>query len=289
MRAPLLALCALCACSTDGKTELQDTATVDGPGTSTGPGAHETGAPPIADAGDDQVVVIPITVHLSGAGSFDPDGDPMAYAWSFVSAPAGTDAWIDLPTHVEAAFDADRPGTYELRLTVDDGGAVDDDLVTIIAELPNGGPVADAGPDQDVRVGDTVVLDGSGSFDPEDDALAFSWALDEVPAGSAATLSAPSAESPTFLADVEGTYRATLSVWDGEVDSATDEISVTALPAGGGDDGGCLNCAAAERDLLQRIRSGDVAGGLLGLLPLFVVLRRRRSRAASSSSDTDAT
>ncbi|MDX1449390.1 MAG: ATP-binding protein, partial [Acidimicrobiia bacterium] len=42
---------------------------------------------------------------------------------------------------------------------------------------PNRPPVADAGPDQTVLVGDTVTLDGSGSSDADGDALGFEWSL----------------------------------------------------------------------------------------------------------------
>ena len=63
-------------------------------------------------------------------------------------------------------------------------------------------PVADAGPDQTVRVSDRVTLDGSGSTDPDGDLLSFAWSLVSVPAGSMAFLSDPTAVMPTFDVDV---------------------------------------------------------------------------------------
>ncbi len=62
-------------------------------------------------------------------------------------------------------------------------------------------PLADAGPDQTVLVGDTVTLDGSRSSDVDRDPLTFSWSLTR-PAGSGATLSDPTAVNPTFVADL---------------------------------------------------------------------------------------
>ncbi|MFZ0015500.1 MAG: PKD domain-containing protein, partial [Acidimicrobiia bacterium] len=44
--------------------------------------------------------------------------------------------------------------------------------------VPNLAPVADAGPDRQTPEGTDVELDGSGSFDPEGEALNFSWDLD---------------------------------------------------------------------------------------------------------------
>ena len=71
-------------------------------------------------------------------------------------------------------------------------------------------PTANAGPDQIVPVGGLVQLDGTGSSDPEDSPLTYTWILNTRPAGSAATLSATNIASPTFVADIAGTYVAQL-------------------------------------------------------------------------------
>jgi hypothetical protein len=75
--------------------------------------------------------------------------------------------------------------------------------------------VAHAGDDQQVtRLGALVQLDGSQSLDGDGDEITYAWSLDEKPAGSAATLSDPTAAKPTFVADVAGEYRARLIVTD---------------------------------------------------------------------------
>jgi len=94
----------------------------------------------------------------------------------------------------------------------------------------NQAPVADAGPDQTVLVGDTVTLDGSGSSDVDGNSLTFSWSFTSVPAGSGATLSDPTAVMPTFVSDVAGDYVAQLIVNDGFIDSAPDTVRITANP-----------------------------------------------------------
>ena len=88
----------------------------------------------------------------------------------------------------------------------------------------NSAPIANAGPDQtrNILVGDIVVLDGSTSSDADGDTLSDTWTLITEPATSAATLSDPSTERPTFDADVAGTYVARLVVNDGKTDSAAD-------------------------------------------------------------------
>ena len=109
-------------------------------------------------------------------------------------------------------------------------------ILSILATGGGGGsnnpPVADAGPDQtsDVLVGDVVLLDGSASSDPDGDALAYSWSLMVVPAGSTAELSDATAVDPNFVADEPGTYTAWLTVNDGGfIDSAVDEVSITVV------------------------------------------------------------
>ena len=86
-------------------------------------------------------------------------------------------------------------------------------------------PVADAGLDQTVDVGDTVTLDGSGSTDADSDPLTYSWVL-SVPGGSGAVLSDTAAVGPNFVPDVAGTYTATLIVNDGTDDSAPDDAVI---------------------------------------------------------------
>jgi hypothetical protein len=91
----------------------------------------------------------------------------------------------------------------------------------------NRAPLADAGTNQTVNVGATVQLDGSGSSDPDGDALTFSWSFVSRPAGSAAALRDPAAARPTFVADLPGTYMMQLIVNDGQVNSTPDTVTVS--------------------------------------------------------------
>ncbi len=185
---------------------------------------------PVADAGPDQNVTEGATVTLNGSASSDADGDPLSYQWQFVSRPDGSTAALDQPNSAKPQFDADVEGQYVVRLVVTDeaGGVSDADTVMITVSKANSIPVADAGANQSVLVDDIVVLDGRNSRDADDDPLSYQWGFVSKPAGSTATLSDTQVVSPTFVADVEGNYVLSLVVNDGEADSASDNVTITA-------------------------------------------------------------
>jgi hypothetical protein len=96
----------------------------------------------------------------------------------------------------------------------------------------NEAPTASAGPDQVLTEGMVVQLDGSGSSDPDGDALAYQW--NQVD-GQAVTLSDPVAAKPSFVApggkttDEQLTF--VLVVNDGDFTSEPDTVTVTVLVA----------------------------------------------------------
>jgi hypothetical protein len=90
-------------------------------------------------------------------------------------------------------------------------------------------PVANAGTDQEVTIGGTVTLDGTGSTDKEGKPLTYSWNLAEKPTGSAAVLSDSTSPSPTFVADVGGDYVIELVVNNGKQSSSADSVTVTSV------------------------------------------------------------
>ncbi|HDH04315.1 MAG TPA: hypothetical protein ENH01_01180 [Nitrospirae bacterium] len=112
-------------------------------------------------------------VYLDGSGSSDPDNGPMplSYNWSFDVLPPESglsDNDIIDKEQVNASFIPDADGSYVLELVVNDGEFTSEDYVIITAATPNVPPNADAGDDITVSLGETAILDGSASSDPDD-------------------------------------------------------------------------------------------------------------------------
>ena len=184
---------------------------------------------PVANAGPDQTVQLGAMVTLNGSGSSDVDGDRLTYQWTFVTVPTGSAAKLANPTTVTSNFVADLAGDYLVRLLVNDGKVNStQDTVTITTTGGNTAPVANAGPDQSVQVGATVMLNGSGSTDADRNQLTYDWSLISTPSGSAATLSNPTAAAPSFVADKAGPYVVQLVVNDGTVNSTPDTATIAA-------------------------------------------------------------
>ena len=185
-------------------------------------------AAPVANAGPAQSVVAGMQVTLDGTASSDANLDQITYLWSLIAKPSGSSALLDVPTSVRPKFTADLPGTYAWGLVVNDGKVNSaTSTVTITAAPVNAAPVANAGAAQNVITGANVTLNGSGT-DANGDTLTYKWSLVSSPRGSAASLLNPNTASPSFTADLSGTYVAVLVVNDGKLDSAVSSTSVTA-------------------------------------------------------------
>ncbi|MFH1465213.1 MAG: MopE-related protein [Pseudomonadota bacterium] len=77
---------------------------------------------------------------------------------------------------------------------------------------------------------DPLYLVGTGSFDPEGDALTYAWEVTAVPSGSARTttdLITSSTDNPVFYPDIAGDYEFTLTVNDGGTDSLPSTLTLT--------------------------------------------------------------
>ncbi len=206
----------------DGDLSATDTVTVTVQDTT------EPNRAPVADAGPNQTVDEGDAATLNGTGSSDPDGNTLTYAWTQTSGTSVTltGASTSSPTFTPPQVTYDRSLVF--TLTVSDGEFSSTDTVTVRVRNtrpPNRRPVANAGADQTVDEGATVMLDASGSSDADGDRLSYTWTQT---GGTTVTLSSVSTSSPTFTApqvtaDTSLVFRLTVS--DGRL-SATDTVTV---------------------------------------------------------------
>ena len=190
--------------------------------------------PPNANAGHDQKVLTGQPVLLDGSKANDPDNGPvpLIYLWSFLSVPAGsllTDASIINKETPLPGFTPDIDGEYRFDLSVSDGTSTSHDQVIITAGTTTP-PVANAGLDQIVQLGQGVILDDSGGYDQDGlpQPITYQWSFVSVPAGSSmknSDITNANTVSAAFMPDIAGSYVLQLAVSDGEY-TATDNVVV---------------------------------------------------------------
>ena len=132
---------------------------------------------PVASAGGDQTVDEGSWVQLDGTGSSDPDDGIAAYQWSQTSGPKVnlSDARDARPTF-KAPDVGPEGASLGFALTVTDySGLKNSDTCVVNVSWRNQPPVADAGGDQLILVGDAVTLDGSASRDNDDGIASYRW------------------------------------------------------------------------------------------------------------------
>ncbi|MDR4495904.1 MAG: PKD domain-containing protein [Nitrospirales bacterium] len=211
---------------------------------------------PVAHPGPDQTVPVGAAVILDGSNSLDVDHDSLTFHWALIAMPTGSVAILSGTSTVQPTFIADLPGIYVAQLIVNDG-MEDSDPSTVTIMTGNAPPVADAGQDQSVPVHSLVSLNGSGSHDPDGNALTFQWSLDSRPLGSSATILNPTFARPTLVPDVPGTYVTALMVSDGFASSTPDAVVITAQ-------------ASAPLALPSLVITSPAAGSVVGASPITV-------------------
>jgi len=158
----------------------------------------ETNVPPTAAAGPTQTVAGGSLVVLDGSASFDPDDGILSYSWKQI---AGTQVTLSKPTREQTTFTTpvlDIDGDvllFELIVT-DQGGLRARDTCIVNVTGASHPPLADAGENLAARPRSRVVLDGSGSHDPDGTIVSYRWTQ---LMGRPVTLSDPEAMRPSFI------------------------------------------------------------------------------------------
>ena len=169
-----------------------------------------------------------MTVSWSTVGGDAEAGTDYVFASGAVTFAAGDTQGksISVETVEDTTLEEEETFTIVLE-TVDetsDGVTLDPPAEVKIADV-NERPVADAGDDITVDPGEPVTLDGSGSSDRENGALAWLWSQT---GGEPVALSDPASVNPGFTApDQPGPLTFSLVVDDGIAASEPDHVTVT--------------------------------------------------------------
>lgn len=119
-------------------------------------------------------------------------------------------------------------------------------LVVAVAVVPatvagvhagNEAPLADAGLDQRVELGTTVLLDATGSRDPDGELTSVEWRI-ETPEGGIVVPQCPTCGRTQFLPTRVGTYVVTVTVTDDDGVRSSDTLFVTVEGTTGGTESG---------------------------------------------------
>ncbi len=130
--------------------------------------------PPVANATASPTTgATPLTVNFSSAGSSDPEGQTLSYAWDFGDQTSST---VANPVHTYV-----NPGNYQARLTVSDG--VNSTIASPLNVAAGNAPTVKILAPTDAatfKAGDVITFSGSAT-DVEDGTLpasAYTWTFD---------------------------------------------------------------------------------------------------------------
>lgn len=193
----------------------------------------------------------------------DADGDATTVAWTQVAGPT---VELSGPTSASPVFTAptlSRETTLTFRLVASDGQAMSaPSEVSVVVRSANVGPVARPGENVTVISGESVVLDGSASTDPEGGVLAYQWQQE--------------GEGPRLVLAEETSARVTVTA--PEVTSQV-RLSMVLYVR---DAEGAVGNATVFVTVVPKAASGCGCAGMSGVEPMLLGLMllawRRRSR-----------
>jgi parallel beta-helix repeat protein len=182
-------------------------------------------------AGLDQTYnTIPELITLDGRGSYDPNGYPLTYHWRQIE---GASVELSDANAIEPTFVPTEFGVYAFELVVNNGlGDSEPDIVGIVITAENHAPIADAGLPR-YAAQRPVVLDGTGSYDPDGYGVAaYHW---QQTSGPNVTITDADTATPTISGftqtDNIQECEFELVVGDSELTSQGDTVKIKIVPA----------------------------------------------------------
>ena len=197
---------------------------------------------PVADAGDDLVVATGTQVMLDGGDSIVDRRSTLEYSWTRTGGTQGVDAVLAGAQTANPVFTAGTviPGMEEIEhiftLTVTDSeNQISSDTVKVTIVTAFAQPFADAGSDQKVNSGQTVLLEGTGTVDRYRMPASLLWTRTGGTEGVNVVLDDATSSTPSFTAlnSTPGArdviHEFTLTVRDSVGKTASDMVMVTVI------------------------------------------------------------
>ena len=185
-----------------------------------------TNLPPVANAGSDQVIVLPTSnVSLAGSGT-DANGTITSYSWTKMSGPTGCTI-VNL-TSAGTSVTGLVQGVYQFQLKVtDNNGATGTDVMQVtVNAATNQPPVANAGQDQTITLPtNSLTLAGKRGSDPDGTISSYKWT--EISGPSSYTMVNANSAGTNVTGLVQGVYQFQLTVTDNNGATGTDVVLVT--------------------------------------------------------------
>ena len=197
-------------------------------------GCINANRPPIALAGPDQVITLPLdSIVLDGSASIDEDGKIKAWNWKKISGPSSFH--IVQPDSSKTFIKNLVMGVYTIGLTVkDDAGLTTMDTLQITVNnptQPNRPPVAITSPDLAFNLPTNIaILNGSSSYDPDNNISTYLWRRISGP--GTFHISNENAIQTQVLDLQQGIYEFELKVTDSEGLFDRDTMRVTVKASG---------------------------------------------------------
>ncbi|MBN9350491.1 MAG: right-handed parallel beta-helix repeat-containing protein [Chitinophagaceae bacterium] len=185
-----------------------------------------TNIPPVANAGPDQTITLPMnSVTLNGSGT-DKDGKVVSFKWTKIAGPANFN--ISSPSSASTDVTGMVQGVYLFQLQVtDDKGAIGLDTVkvTINSAIISQPPLANGGADIVITLpSNSVSLSGSGS-DQDGKIVTYQWT--KISGPSSYSILTPDSAATKVTGLVQGVYFFQFKVTDDSGATGLDTVKVT--------------------------------------------------------------
>lgn len=231
---------------------------------------------PFARISGPTVAYVGVPATYDASLSYDPDGDPLRFAWNFGDQTGASDMKVS-KTYAAA-------GSYVITLTVDDGLAQDQATRAVTVQPVPHPPKAMAGGPYTGLMGRLLSFDGTRSSDPDGDPLLYSWAFGDRSRGVG--------PAPGHVYDAPGVYSVDLTVSDGGLTSTASTTATIreSLPARVFAAGSAWYVPGQSEPMVLHLESADRSYRIQDVDPWPITMRSDGSGTMDAiASEADAT